>query len=154
MTSQFIPPKKNFWLWEPLQKEASVREIWFWWEKRRIAYNAFVMILAVISAAIYVCSRIIPAGHIPSQSTSEDVVPALPLIALFIFGPILWNICYSFGPNLEIAVFKMKGVHDSSFGPVSIKIGVGFSAFIVLLPAVVGVIDSVAFSITGKKLTN
>jgi hypothetical protein len=153
MTSQSAPPKKNFWLWEPLQEEPSVREIWFWWEKRRVAYNAFVIILAVLSSAIYVCSRMTP-GLVPPQSTTEDIVPAMSLISLVIFGPIAWNILYSFGPLLEISVFKAKGIHDSHLGPTLIKLGVGFSAFIVLLPALLGVIDGVTFSVTGKKLTN
>lgn len=153
MTAQSIPPKKTFWLWEPLQKEPSVSEIWFWWEKRRLAYNAFVIVLAVISAIVYVCSRITP-GLIPSQSTSEDILPAMSFVAGAIFCPIVWNICYSFGPILEIAAFKTRGSYDAALGPTLIKIGVVFSGFIVLLPAVLGVIDSVTFSVTGKKLTN
>lgn len=153
MTFQSLPPKKNLWLWEPLEDAPSALKIWFWWEKRRIPFNIFVLILALISTAIYVCSRMTP-GLIPSQSTTEDVVPAMALICAIVFGPIAWNIFYSFGPLWEIASFKIKGVHDSGIGPVLMKIGVGVSAFIILLPAIFGIINSVTFIVSGRKLTN
>ena len=92
-------------------------------------------------------------GLIPPQSTSEDIVPALPLISAAIFGPIAWNICYFFGPVIEIAIFKTKG-HDPNLGPRLMKVCLVVTALMVFLPAVFAVIDSIAFLIAHRKLTS
>lgn len=152
MTSQTLPPEKDFWMWKRLQGAPSGLRIWIWWEKRRIPYNLFVIVLSLISIAVYVCSRMMP-GLIPPQSKSEDIIPALPIISAAIFGPIIWNACYFIGPLLQIAMFKIKG-HNPDDGPRLMKVGLGVSALIVLLPAFFGVIDSFAFLVAHRRLTN
>lgn len=51
-----------------------------------------------------------------------------------IVGPILWNLAYCLGPAVEIILRKYRG--ERAYGPLLLKIGVGFSVLLICFPAV------------------
>ena len=94
-------------------------QIIFWWELRRILYNLIVLIVGLISLFFIII--------LAEAEPGEDVFNSF---AIFLFG-IMCNVCYTLGWFTEM--FAPKSI---TYGPKMFKIGLAFTLFWVLLPAV------------------
>jgi hypothetical protein len=101
----------------------TVRGIVGWWEKRRLFYN-----VAVGSAGLV---TMIPATAIVSILEGRLVLE--PWIGALIFG-VMANVCYCFGPLVEILIAKMWGRTVLPTGPALYRMGLTFSVGLALLP--------------------
>ena len=118
------------WFFYAPNEARSVLEIITWWEIRRIPYNLFVGFVGFISLILFFifaeATRKIPSG--------EDFVEPFAILS----APIVMNICYTFGEVFEI-VFGSSWIYSDDVEPWStalLKVGVGFSLFVVLFPSI------------------
>ena len=111
----------------PAPARRSAGSIVSWWEKRRLGYN-----LVVGSAGLLTMAAVRLISALPPYS-SQDAVPA---IAVLVVG-VLANLCYCLGPAAEIAIEKLSGGRVLPTGPVLFRMGLTFSAGLVLLPTLV-----------------
>ncbi len=117
------------WLFAPVSNEASKRDIWLWWEKRRLIYNLLVIITGLVCTAA--CPFfLIHSGHL---SGGEDLIEPIALIAAVTVGPVIWNCAYCLGPILDIAAFPQNG---RSIGPELLKLGMVFSVLLLSFPTI------------------
>ena len=115
------------WLFSVDYEEKSISQIIAWWEIRRIPYNAIIGISGIFSLTLYFIFLEL-SGHL---KTGEDTIEPM---ALFI-APFLVNICFTAGWILESII---KIIRQSKFKRKSkqfMKLGVGFSLFVVSFPA-------------------
>ena len=117
-----------YWLWSVPEGERSVLDALRWWESRRLAYNLIVGIGAVVSLPIFFLA-INATGVL---KPGEDAVEPL---ALFL-APIALNICYCAGWISECILRTFWPRKKRSLGPLLVKLGLGFSSFVVAFPAV------------------
>src|SRR5215208_2226707 len=68
-----------------------------WWESRRLIYNVIVGATGIVTLGIIGAISLIPPG-----------LPRLmpPIAAILVYG-VLANICYTFGPFIEIALEQL-----------------------------------------------
>ena len=114
----------------PAPAERSAGGIIKWWESRRLAYNAMVGGAGLVTLG---------ATRIFTWMISEPMIPWQPIVA---FG-ILANLCYMFGPAVEIAVDKIWGRKVLPVGPALYRMGLTFSVGLALLPALIFMVMSV-----------
>ncbi len=114
---------------QPLSGQISNTRIWIWWEQRRLIYNLFVILTAFVALIMfeYFCAT---SGLI---GPGEDAEEPMGILLAAIVGPILWNIAYFLGPIAEIML--SKGNPKRAWGPLLLKLGMAFSAFVVSIPA-------------------
>ena len=105
-----------------------------WWEERRVLYNLIVLIIGLISLLISkFCYLYIQKETLePSEDFVEPIV-----ILLF---AILCNVCYTFGWLTEIFVKK-----NTTYAPKMFKIGLFFTLFWVLLPAIIHLVWTIIY---------
>lgn len=116
------------WLFSVPETERTLGSVVAWWELRRIPYNMIVGFVAFISLILFFVS--ITSAKV--LSAGEDAVEPLALI----FAPIAINICYTAGWFIEGILWYIWPRKRRMFGPLLFKIGLGFSLFIVTLPAI------------------
>lgn len=94
-----------------------------WWERRRLAYNAWVGAAGTVSL-----------GTVASYAAlgGEGVFPEA-LIAAAVFGGMA-NICYFFGPATELLFEKLWGRRVLPTGPLLYRAGLTFSVGLALFP--------------------
>ncbi len=121
---------KRFFAWffsrpsEPLSRLGVVA----WWEIRRAPYNLILVILGAIS--LFILFLFIELAH--ELKPGEDAVEPM---ALFV-APLAANICYTGGWMVELVSRVIRPKTTTPIGPVLLKVGVGLTAVVVLLPAV------------------
>lgn len=98
-----------------------------WWESRRLVYNAVVGATGLVSLAVMGLLSLVPPGL-------PNIIPPWPVILAY---GALANVCFTFGPAIEIAVQRLwrGGVHP--IGPVLFRQGLSFSVGLTLLPVFV-----------------
>lgn len=121
---------KRFWAWM-FQAPAIPRSDWAvvgWWELRRIPYNLIVGSVGVVSLIIFfVC-----------VATSDDLGPgedAIEPLAI-LFAPIMMNVGYCAGWFVENILRWNTPDEAGVFGPLLLKLGLGFSLLVVTAPAI------------------
>ena len=95
-----------------------------WWESRRLVFNVVVGATGLMSLGIMTLISIIPPG-IPR------ILP--PWQAILVYGAMA-NVCYTFGPMIEIALQNMWKEKVLPVGPVLFRQGLSFSVGLTLLP--------------------
>lgn len=95
-----------------------------WWESRRLVYNVIVGSTGLVSLAIMGLIALIPPG-IPG------IVPPWQLILAY---GALANVCFTFGPAIEIALQQVWSGRVHPVGPVLFRQGLSFSVGLTLLP--------------------
>lgn len=95
-----------------------------WWESRRLIYNAIVGATGLITLAIVAAISVLPPGL-------PHLLPPLP--AILIYGAVA-NVCYTFGPMIEIALQALWKNRVLPVGPALFRQGLSFSVGLTLLP--------------------
>src|SRR5215210_8291148 len=90
--------------------------ILMWWESRRLVYNVVVGATGVVTLGIISAISLIPPG-----------LPGIrpPLVAILAYGA-LANICYTFGPMVEIALQRLWNHKVLPVGPALFRQGLAF----------------------------
>ena len=111
----------------PAPARRTVGSILAWWEKRRLAYN-----VAVGSAGLVSYTLALGFAWLPPNGFR----PPLVLAPILVFG-LMANVCYLFGPAVEILVDKLWGRRILPTGPALYRIGLTFSIGLALFPALI-----------------
>ncbi|HKJ02841.1 MAG TPA: hypothetical protein VJ997_10315 [Longimicrobiales bacterium] len=114
----------------PAPAERRAGAIFSWWEKRRLAYNAWVGTAgAVTVAAGYLLFLLLPGG---------PGAPPLGLVwrPIVIFG-VLANVFYTAGPVVEILAHKLFRRQLLPVGPALYRMGLTFSVGLALFPLLI-----------------
>src|SRR3954466_6543056 len=97
-----------------------------WWESRRLIYNVIVGTTGIVTLGILAAISIIPPGL-------PRLMPPIP--AILAYG-ILANVCYTFGPFVEIALQRLWKDRVLPVGPALFRQGLSFSVGLTLLPII------------------
>ncbi len=118
------------WFFEPIEGQVNPKSIWKWWERRRLVYNAIVLLTAGWSfvAFYYFCLN---SGKL---SPGEDVEEPIGILFGMVFGPVIWNLAYFLGPIVDSVLYKPGD--KSHRGPLLMELGIRFSLAILCLPSV------------------
>jgi len=100
-----------------------------WWERRRVPYNLFLVAVGLPSLLLFYWTMTASGVVAPG----EDAVEPLAVIA----APVLANVAYTFGWIVEGIGRNRSWVSPS--GPRLMRMGLWFSLFVMLFPAVLGV---------------
>lgn len=120
---------KHIRSWFFAQQQPPVRwwRVILWWELRRIPFNLVIGAYGLVCLAIFywgiLCSGILQPG--------EDAVEPMALVA----APFAVNICYTFGWLVELAARLARPSLSPRLGPRLLKLGLGFSVFVISIPA-------------------
>ena len=98
-----------------------------WWESRRLVYNVIVGTTGLVSLGIIGLISIIPPG----------VPRLLPPWQLILAYGAAANVCYTFGPAVEILLQRIWKRKVLPVGPVLFRQGLSFSVGLTLLPVMV-----------------
>jgi hypothetical protein len=98
-----------------------------WWESRRLIYNVIVGVTGIITLGVIGAISFIPPG-----------LPRLmpPIAAILAYG-VLANVCYTFGPFVEIALERLWRERVLPVGPALFRQGLAFSVGLTLLPIII-----------------
>src|SRR4029079_13592011 len=123
-------PAKTSWVSEVLFPLPAVRRtpigILTWWESRRLLYNVIVGATGLATLATIGAISLIPPGL-------PGVRP--PIQAILIYG-VLANICYTFGPLVEIGLQRLWKDRVLPVGPSLFRQGLSFSVGLTALPVI------------------
>jgi hypothetical protein len=125
----------------PAPAPRTVGKIILWWERRRLAFNAFVGAAGLVSVGAVTVVASIFEG-------SVTLVPWQPVV---VFGA-LANVCYTLGPCIEVVALKAWGRSVLPVGPGLYRMGLTFSVGLALLPTLIVtllVVARVVFSLPG-----
>ena len=101
--------------------------ILMWWESRRLLYNVIVGATGIVTLGVIGAMSFIPPGL-------PRLMPPLP--AILAYG-VLANICYTFGPFVEIALERIWRDRVLPVGPALFRQGLAFSVGLTLLPIII-----------------
>lgn len=102
----------------------STRAIVAWWERRRLAYNAWVGGAGLVSLGT--------VGFFSMVMGGDPVFPGALVLAA-VFG-VMANLCYFLGPAAEILCEKLWGRRVLPTGPMLYRMGLTFSVGLALFP--------------------
>lgn len=115
------------WMFNASTENRSLLKTILWWEYRRIPYNLIIGSIGLCSLLLFYFA-ISQSGQL---KPGEDAIEPLVLLA----SPIIINIAYTLGWLTEIIVRLFKKDKDNRTGPILLKLGLGFSLFVVILPS-------------------
>ena len=98
-----------------------------WWESRRLVYNIVVGSTGLVALGVMAAISLIPPGL-------PRILP--PWQAILAYGAAA-NVCYTFGPAVEIALQHLWKKRILPVGPVLFRQGLAFSVGLTLLPVIV-----------------
>jgi hypothetical protein len=120
----------------PAPARRTVGGIVSWWESRRLTYNLIVGGAGVLSlAAVRMISLLPPGAHPLPQPFLEVVWRPVLVFA------VLANVCYTFGPTLEVLLEKLWRRQMLPVGPSLFRMGLTFSVGLTLLPTLLVVFE-------------
>jgi len=99
-----------------------------WWELRRIPYNIIVGSVGVCSLVLF----FVFITHCDVLEPGEDAEEPIVII----LAPFLINVCYTGGWFVEIVSRFILRERVERLGPLLLKLGLGFSLLVALLPSV------------------
>jgi hypothetical protein len=98
-----------------------------WWESRRLIYNVIVGATGIVTLGVIGAISFIPPGL-------PRLMPPIP--AILAYG-VLANVCYTFGPFVEIALERLWSERVLPVGPALFRQGLAFSVGLTLLPIII-----------------
>src|SRR3954463_9886597 len=98
-----------------------------WWESRRLIYNVIVGTSGIVKLGILAAISLIPPGL-------PRLMPPIP--AILVYG-VLANICFTFGPFVEIGLQRLWQDRVLPVGPALFRQGLSFSVGLTLLPIII-----------------
>ena len=102
-----------------------------WWELRRVPVNLLIAVYGVLCLVVFfwaiLSSDVLRPG--------EDAVEPLAIM----ITPVLFNIWYTLGWLMEVPARLADPKLSPRFGPILMKVGLGFSFFVIGLPALLWV---------------
>lgn len=101
-------------------------QIVLWWEKRRLIYNAVLLLTLIISGLLITLFDSLPPK--PAELLDYEAFSAIILIFLA-------NFFYTFGWIVDLASSLFAGHDSPTLGPRLLKIGLVFSVIVAVLPA-------------------
>lgn len=110
-----------------------------WWERRRLAYNAFVGGAGLVSLG-----SVGAAGVLLGEGGNLGGVLAMAGV----FG-VMANLCYCLGPATEVVMEKVWGRRVLPTGPVLYRMGLTFSVGLALFPTLLVVMLTTARIVLG-----
>lgn len=116
------------WFFESYKGSITPTKVIVWWEKRRLGFNMLVLLYGAISLIVLFWA-ITTSGHL---EPGEDAIEPMVLLIL----PIAVNICYTLGWFIELIFRFFKSDLSPKFSPILLKIGIGFSFFILSIPSI------------------
>ena len=117
------------WLFTNPQEPRSLWGIIAWWELRRIPFNIIVIAYGALGFVIFLWA-ITTSGHL---QPGEDAVEPLALLV----APFVVNLLYTLGWLVEVPARHLIPDLSSVFGPMRLKLGLGFGLFLITIPWVV-----------------
>lgn len=108
----------------------SIRSLWgvvAWWEVRRLPFNLIVGLYGLVCLGAFFWA-ITTSGHL---QPGEDAVEPLALLA----APLGINVLYTLGWLVEVPTRLLFSNLTPRFGPLLLKLGLGFGLFLITLPA-------------------
>jgi hypothetical protein len=105
-----------------------------WWERRRLAYNAWVGGAGLISLGT--------VGAFNALMGGDGMFPGA-FIAAALFGGMA-NLCYFFGPAAEILFDRLWGRRVLPTGPMLYRMGLTFSVGLALFPTLLTILLATA----------
>lgn len=118
----------------PAPARRSTPAILAWWERRRLAYNAYVGAAGLVSLGT--------VGSYNALAGGDAMFPQA-LIPVAVFGA-LANLCYCLGPVAELLADKLWGRRVLPAGPMLYRMGLTFSVGLALLPTLLTVMLATA----------
>ncbi len=116
-------------------------DVVWWWERRRLTYNACVGAAGVLSLVALVILDPAP------ESAMRDFGL---LIGVGIYG-VMANVCYTLGWVADLLLRRLLGIRAPDIGPVLLRYGFVFSIGLSLLPIPVAVIGRVMMALFGPS---
>lgn len=117
------------WLFAaPLEPVTALRVVG-WWELRRIPFNLVIGVFGIFAFAVFATS-IYSAGVL---QPGEDAVEPFALL----LAPIAANLCYTAGWLVDASMRFIWPSLGPRFTPLLFRFGLGFSLFVISLPAVI-----------------
>ena len=114
----------------PAPARRTTGAIFGWWEKRRLAYNAFVGVAGMVTVGT--------AALVTALPPFSDFNP-IPWAGVILFG-VGANVFYTLGPILESLVEKIWGRQLMPIGPTLYRMGLTFSVGLALFPSLILII--------------
>lgn len=127
------------WLFES-NSGLTRREVFRWWEARRLTYNFLV---GIIGIATWLSVMIAGSAAVKPGEDFEE--PLAMIIGPFVYA-FFANLCYSLGPILDLTFFK--ATPRVKF----FKIGLFFSLILTALPGLWAITAWLITVVNGKKL--
>ncbi len=119
------------WLFRPLEAPTTPFRAILWWEKRRIPFNVFIFVYAVLAISAHFW-LINVTGQVKD---GENFIEPMAFIIGIVAGPIAINICYTLGWLVEAPLRLIKPTLSPKLSPILLKLGIGFSMLFFALPA-------------------
>jgi hypothetical protein len=116
------------WLFTNPQEPRSLWRVIAWCELRRIPFNIIVMAYGALGFVIFLWA-ITTSGQL---QPGEDAVEPLALLA----APFVVNLLYTLGWFVEVPARHLVPGLSPGFGPMLLKLGLGFGLFLITMPAV------------------
>jgi len=116
------------------------KDIFQWWEARRLRYNALLLIMGIIT-----CLLVLFTGIYAYEPKMKFEEPNMITVGPFAYG-IAANIFYTFGPLIDVIFYRGRP-RVKLF-----KTGLIFSLILTALPSVWAVTILLITVYTGKKL--
>lgn len=109
------------------------RDAIVWWEKRRLAFNLFVLAISILALAAFFSL----ASAVSSYAPEQENVSTAGLMADAIAFPIAVNVLYTLGWIIEAPLRLGAKRNLLRLGPVLLGIGIAASLLISLTPTLV-----------------
>jgi len=114
----------------------SAGEIIRWWESRRLFFNCLVGLTGLITCVLLIICAFVAESTVGEPIGLPDG-PLLGIFGIFLYG-ILANLFYTGGWICELLMRTiMTAQRSAAFGLRAFRIGVKFSIFVTLCPAVI-----------------
>lgn len=127
------------WIFTDIQA-TNKRDVFRWWEQRRLVYNALLLPVGIIT-----CLLVVFVGSLAVRPGEDFEEPMMMIIGPPLYA-VMANICYTLGPVFDV-VFLRNGTRVKLF-----KLGLYFSIFLTAAPGAWAVLAWLITIYTGKKL--